>query len=144
MKTLKGYTLIEVLLAIALFSMLIFISVPVFSNFLYLNELDSAVDLTVRALRTAQTFSQGVNQDSNWGVAVVGNSVVVFKGTSYSTRDTAADYVYTTGSNVVFSGVSEVVYTKFYGIPQSTGSINLSSYANVRQISINAKGNITY
>lgn len=143
-KTKKAYTLIELLVSIGLIGLIAGISLPIFSNFQYRNELDASVNITVRALKSAQTFAQSGLNDSVWGVRVNANTVTVFKGNTYSTRDVSFDNTYTFPLNLSTSGISEITYSKLYGIPSTTGSLNLFDNSNSRQISINAKGTVTY
>ena len=140
----KAYTLIELLLTIGLMGLLAGFSLPIFNNFQFKNELESSVNITVRALKSAQVFSQSNVGDSIWGVSISGNTVTVFKGSTFSTRDTGYDNIYTFPANIGSSGITEITYSKLYGIPSVAGNINLSNNSNSRQISINAKGTITY
>jgi len=141
---LKAYTLIELLLSVGLISALLALSLPVFNSFQFRSELDSAELTTISALRSAQTFAQAVNGDSVWGVSLQSNTVIVFKGNSFAGRDTSFDNIYTFPANISSSGLSEVTYSKFLGLPSTTGNITLSHGTNSTQIAINEKGLLTY
>lgn len=141
----SGFTLLEVLLSIAVITIIAGISVPIYQLLQVRNNLDIATVAIAQTLRRAQTLSQAVASDTSWGVAIASETITLFQGTSYATRDTAFDEVFETSINVVPSGVSEIVFTKFTGLPQTTGTITLTSNTNeTRIITVNAKGMVSY
>ena len=143
MRSYSGFTLIEILLSVGVIAILSGLSLPVFRGFLVKNDLDAAEDVFVQDLRRAQVLSQAVAGDSTWGVYVQSGSITLFQGPSYSGRDPDFDEIFEISSTVVPSGVTEWVYSKFYGLPQSTGSLVLTSADGEAQtISVNAKGRI--
>lgn len=143
-KLLKGYTLIEVLLTVSLMVLLVGISIPIYQNFQILNELDSAVNLTVRSLRSAQLQAQSVQLDSQWGVSFVSNTVTIYKGATYATRDATYDQSYSIPVNVTVTGVSDIAYTQVFGDTSTTGTITFTNFNKVKTIVINSKGALTY
>ena len=81
----------------------------------------------------------------NWGVKILSENIVVFKGLNYAGRDVNYDELYSTSASVTPSGLSEIVFDKLTGLPQTTGTITLTSAnGDVRTIIINAKGSVTY
>ncbi len=141
----KGFTLIEVLLALSVIAIILGISAPVYQSFQVRNDLDIAATTIAQSMRRAQTLSQAVDGDSVWGVDVRSGSITVYKGTSYVARDATYDELFDLQSSITASGLSGVSFAKFTGIPQATGTITLTSNANeTRTIIINAKGTVTY
>lgn len=141
----KGFTLLEVLLVITTITVLAAISVPVYSFLQVRNDLDVATNTTLQTLRRAQTLSQAVDGDSSWGVKLQTADITLFKGTSYALRDTNFDEVYTLSGNVTPTGVSEVVFSKLLGDPNTTGTLTLTSTNNETQnITIGTKGQLDY
>lgn len=141
----KGFTLLEVILVIATIMVLAAISVPVYSSLQVRNDLDVATNTTLQTLRRAQTLSQAVDGDSSWGVKLQTSGITLFKGASYALRDTNFDEVYTLSGNVTPTGVSEVVFSKLLGIPNTTGTLTLTNTNNETQnITINSKGFLDY
>lgn len=140
-----GFTLLEVMLVIATIAVLAAISVPVYSNLQVKNDLDVATNTTLQTLRRAQTLSQAVDGDSTWGIKLQISDITLFKGASYSTRDTNFDESYTLNGNVTPTGVTEVVFSKLLGIPNTTGTLTLTSSNNdVQNITLNSKGFLDY
>jgi len=109
------------------------------------NDIDIATLNTAQAIRRAQNLSLGVEEDSVWGVRMSGSQVTLFKGGDYVTRDTNFDENFDLPDSVVVSGLSEVIFDKFSGIPQTVGSINFTAPNNLnRNITINEKGVVNY
>lgn len=141
----KGFTLLEVVLVIVLIGILAGILLPLYMGFANRNNLDIAVAGITQGLRRAQLISQAVNNDSTWGIKVQGSSIVLFKGTDFATRDQTYDESFYLEQNVTPSGLTEVVFSKFYGLPLATGTITITSATGeARSIVINAKGTLQY
>lgn len=140
----KAFTLMEILLSIGLMSLLIGISVPVLQSFYFSDEVDTAVSLGARALRTAQLNSQDEYKDSAWGVRFANGGMTVFKGATYATRTATEDVIYSIDTTVSVSGLSEVDFAKFTGTTATTGTVTFTRNSSSRNITINAKGTLTY
>jgi len=143
-KLIGGFTLLELLLSVAVISVLAGLSLPVYRTLIQKNDLDIVANTVVSCLRRAQILSQAVDGDTTWGVKIQSGSIVIFKGTSYEVRDTAFDEIFDTPTSININGVTEVVYTKFTGLPQTTGIINLLTESDTRSVTINEKGAIDY
>ncbi len=141
----KGFTIIEVLMSIAVIVILAGIGAPIFQSFQVRNDLDIASVSLVQTLRRAQLLSQAVDGDTTWGAYLQTGSITLFQGASYAARSTGFDEVFDFPSNITVSGLQEVVFSEFYGMPQSTGTFTLTSINNeVRNIAVNSKGMIDY
>jgi prepilin-type N-terminal cleavage/methylation domain-containing protein len=140
----RGFTLLELLLSVAIISLLAGLSLPVYRTLLTKNDLDIAAQVSASSLRRAQNLSQSVDGDITWGTKIQSGSIVMFKGASYAGRDTAYDEIFTIPSSITFSGVSEVVFAKLTGLPQATGTVNLSTENDTRTVTINEKGMVEY
>lgn len=139
-----GFTLIEILLVMAIVTILTAISAPFYLSLSRGNDLDAATSLLAQDLYQAQSYSRNRNQDSQWGVAVSGQVITLFSGSSYATRDTANDVVYTVPSSIAISGSSQIVYSKLYGLPQSTASFTLTGGGKTQTVVVNNKGMVEY
>lgn len=141
----SGFTLLEVLLSLALIGVLASISMPFYQSFQNKNELDIAVNTIAQSLHRAQVLSQAVDADNTWGVYIQSTSTIMFQGSSYATRDENYDEVFEFNSTLTTAGLAEVVFTKLYGEPQSSGDIILTTNNNdSKTITINAKGTVDY
>jgi len=140
-----GFTLLEILLSIAATVIIAGIAAPVYQSFQVRNDLDIAAVEIAQTLRRAQSLSQAVDGDISWGVFVQSGSITLFKGISYAARDINFDEVFEVPASIAPSGVSEIVFAKFSGLPQSNGTIILNSNTNeTRNIFINQKGMVSY
>lgn len=132
------------LLSIALVSVIAGIGIPVYQSLQPRNDLDIAANTEAQTLRRAQVLALASDGDTSWGVSVLADTITLFKGASYAARDGTFDEVFAT-PNITPTGLAEVVFAKFTGLPQSTGTTTLTNVANeTRTITINAKGTITY
>lgn len=141
----KGFTLIEMLLSVAIIGILVAGSAPIFNSFVARNDLDVVGQQVASALRRAQTYARGMDDDSAWSVNVASTAVTLYKGTVFVSRDTAYDEVVSIPPTITVSGLSDVQFAKFTASPNTTGSITLTSNANdTRTLTINAKGMVEY
>lgn len=140
-----GFTLIELLLSISVIMIIASMSAPVYQSFQVRNDLDIAAVTIAQSLRRAEVLATAVDGDISWGVKIQSGNISVFKGTSYVARDTTFDEVFDVPTSITPSGVSEIVFAKFTGLPQTTGIVTLTSNANeTRTITTNAKGMVNY
>ena len=140
-----GFTLIEILLSFALIAVIAGVGVPIYQALQNRNDLDIAANSIVQSLRRAQVLSRAMDGDTAWGVHVEAESITLFRGVSYAARNSGFDEVFDMPSIITPSGVLEVVFSKFSGNPQTTGTVTLTSNANeTRAITINAKGMVSF
>lgn len=140
-----GFTLIEMALSIALLGLIFGMTMPLYRTFAIRNDLDIAVFTVVQDLHRAQTLSQIADGDSSWGVHVSSGSILMYKGSSYIGRDQTYDEVTNIPTTILLSGLSDVVFSKQTGFPQTTGTCTLTSSSNeIRNVTINQKGMVDY
>ncbi len=140
----QGFTLLELLLSVAIIAILAGLSLPVYRTLLSKNDLDVAAVTVAQSLRRAQILSQAVDGDMTWGLKVQSGSIVIFRGASFAARDTTFDETFSTSTTIGVSGTTEIVFAKMTGLPQSTGAVTLSSETDTKSVTINAKGMVDY
>ncbi|HEV7449318.1 MAG TPA: type II secretion system protein [Candidatus Paceibacterota bacterium] len=142
----KGFTLIEVLVVIGIIGLLIAAAGDLTKTFQVQNDIQVSANIYAQALRRAGLLSQAVSGDSSWGVMATTGAITLFKGSTFASRASGFDEKYPLSGSITFSGVSEVDFTKFTGLPSATGTttITASSATAPKVIFINAKGTITY
>jgi Tfp pilus assembly protein FimT len=141
---LTGFSLAELLLVMAMLAVVVGLGAPVYLSAANRNERDVATNLLVQDLYRAQVNSRAVTADKNWGVAVNGQTVTLFRGASYAARDQAFDDNYDVPRSISLAGTSQIVYDKLTGWPQTTGSFSLQSKTDNRTVTINGKGMVDY
>lgn len=141
----RGFTLLELLLSVAILTLLTGLSLPVYESFVRRNDLDLTVQSAVGSIRRAETYARANNGDSTWGVRFLPTGVTLFKGATYATRDSTLDETISLPGTVTLSGLSEVVFSKLNATPSTTGSVIFSSTANdTRTVVVNAEGMVDY
>jgi prepilin-type N-terminal cleavage/methylation domain-containing protein len=140
----RGFTLIEVLLSVAIMGLLAGLSIPIYQSFLNRNDLSNNTEAVASSLRRAQTYARASKEDSTWGVKVQSGVITLFKGSSYASRSSGLDETVTLPGNVTASGMDELYFSKLYGVPNTTGTITLTSNNETKTVTLNAKGLVTY
>lgn len=141
----RGFSLIELLLSIAIIAILTGLSLPIYASFQNRNDLDLKTEGIASTLRRAQTYARGVKNDDQWGVRVQSTAITLFKGSVFASRDTAYDEPVAIPTGMTVSGLTEVLFSKLSGAPNTTGTITLTTSASdSKVITINAKGMVSY
>lgn len=127
----KGFTLVELILVIAIIAILAGATVPVLGNFTQRTQIDSTAREVVSALRFAQQKSMANENDSEFGVYFddANNEFIVFRGSSYGSFP-AEDRVFTYPDSITISqgfASSEVNFEKLTGETADIGSITISN-----------------
>ena len=138
----RGFTLIEMLLSVSIIAIVSALSLPLYQVFQNQNDLTVVAESTTQALRRAQVYSRGMDDDSQWSVAIQSTAVTLFKGTNFGGRDTSYDETINVPAGVTVGGLAEVQFAKMTGLPNANGNITFTSArtGDVETVSINAKG----
>lgn len=138
----RGFTLLEMLLSISLFSIIVLISIPPLVSLTSSSSLADSDAVVIELMRSAQLNAiNGVN-DSRWGVFISADEVVQFSGDSYGSRDVNYDVVIPLSFVDSVGGTTEFVFEK-NGDPVSGGVVTLFSLGETLQITVNDYGGIT-
>jgi prepilin-type N-terminal cleavage/methylation domain-containing protein len=141
----SGFTLIEIMLVVVVMVVIGGITVPVYQSFQVTNNLDVAAYTVVHTLRRAQGLFPAWLGGSTWGVHIASGNLTLFKGASFAARDSTFDEIAEISTNITPSGITDVVFSKLSGEPQTTGNIMLTTSNNeTKTVAINAKGMIEY
>jgi len=139
-----GFTLIEVLVSISIIAILAGISVPAYKVLQEKNNLETAKITITSALRRAQVLAQASKDDSEWGLHIEAGQGTIFRGADYSSRDIQSDENFSLSLQVAFSGLSDIIFSKLFGFPQTNGAITLTNANETKDITINQKGLIDF
>ncbi len=138
----KGFSIVEVIIGLALFALIVAIGVPISLN-AYLNYLlNSEARNYVSILRRAQSFSFANTAGNPHGVAFLPDRFVLFRGTSYAARDAAYDEIYYISGGVEVSSAPETVFSSISGIPNLSGTSTFSNGRQTYSVYVNPQGTI--
>lgn len=136
-----GFTLVEMVIVLAISLMLFGIIGSIASNTYPKNQLRSEVASVVQTLRQAQALTIARKYDSVWGVHLTSTDSTLFVGSSYATRNTQYDRIHSFPSGVSVSGLTDVVFETLRGTTTQTGTITLTSDATSESVSITINTN---
>ncbi len=129
----KGFTTTELIVVIALALLFAALAIPAFRVAQKNSELEDASQLLQSVLRLAQSRTLASEGASQYGVffdtTTSPDQYVLFKGSSYATRDISADEAHVLPQGVEISAVtmpgSEVVFVRLTGTVLGSGSVTL-------------------
>lgn len=142
----KGITVIELLVVLAVLGIIFSVVIPQFSKIRENQVLKSGVQDILSSLNKARSQTLASLNSSVYGVHFEADKIIIFKGTDFSTRDTAKDETINiitpaTISNVTLNLVSDVdgemYFNRLSGGPSKTGTITVftTNYSKIIRIS---------
>lgn len=140
----KGFTLLELIIVMAIIATLGTVVVTLYGSVRQTGSAKYGSYIVLDAMKEAQIKAKMMEQDSAWGVKTTNASAIVFSGNSYALRTSSLDRVYNLPSGVVVSGLSEVVFAKFSGTPNTTGTTTLVSTAATSSVYVWQNGVLGY
>lgn len=140
----RGFTLVELLIAISIMILLAAVAVPIYGNLQNLSQKEQASYKLLQDLRAARQDALSRINNNSQGIKISVHSYVVFQGSSYATRTASFDRNIDLGNNLsLTSNLSnnEIVFTRGSGMPSGLGSITVTeSLGASKQITINKFG----
>ncbi len=149
----KSFTLIEILIVVAVTAVLATVGFVSFAGFHARNNLNLTVNEIISLLRNAQNRSITQENGSNWGVHFENPSnqddfYALFQGVAYSSGNTVlrANLRPAVQFNNPSSGASkDIVFNPISGLPTASATVIISlksDYSSAKTIIINANGQI--
>lgn len=140
--TTNGFTLIEIIVVVAIVTILAGLSLPVFTYFQTFSVLDSAEQEVIQNIRYTQSKAASGQENSNFGIYINSTQYVIYKGDSYETRDASEDKLFSVPNNTILSGLVDVNFEQGTGIPSTNGYIAVTHVmsGSYETISINEAG----
>lgn len=139
-RTSAGFTLLEVILAVSLMIIIGSFSMSFATNFFLQNAAGNTQAQFIGEMRKAQMYAMSSKENSAWGIYYNANTITLFKGNSYITRDATWDERYVSNANLIVSGFSEVVFARLTGLPSTTGTITITGNGSSKTVTVNSQG----
>lgn len=149
----KGFTLIEILVVLAISAVILSILLSFLNNFSRTQALDKDYLSVVSLIEQAKSASINSKQASQYGVYFASSSAVLFKGLSYISTS-SSNQIYNLNSrvsisslNFVGSSSNQVVFDRLTGYANASGTISISlqnSTSSDKIIRIYKTGTIEY
>ncbi|MBI4993586.1 prepilin-type N-terminal cleavage/methylation domain-containing protein [Candidatus Wolfebacteria bacterium] len=139
----KGLTMIEIIVAMAILSVIAGLGFWVSLEFYKTYNLDSEFNILTSALRKVRNLSMTNFNESAHGIYIEPNRYVIFQGSSYVARNQSFDEIYEPLS-VNFSGIGEAVFSQLSGDSSASGTIKINYETKNRQVFINYDGKIDW
>jgi prepilin-type N-terminal cleavage/methylation domain-containing protein len=136
----RGFTLIEVLIVMGLFVLLLAFVVPIGLSFYQSQITDETALELASAFDRARSDARLGKSESAYGIKVLSDRYVLFRGDSYATRVSVEDM--TTmfpGGTVVTASPSEYVFSKLDAFASATGTVNLIVFGKTHTVSVDKR-----
>jgi len=138
----KGLTLIELLITIAIIGILGAIASPFVGSFIMRTNYETTADKVVSVIRKAQGYAMDGKNNAVWGVCMSGSNIRLFRGTCASPLF-SEDFI--VPSTVIVSGLTETTFS-LRGEPTPINGlvgITVTTAVGTRTITVNAGGGIS-
>lgn len=130
-----GFTLIEILVVVAILGVISVMSFPFYSRLISQNNVSDTVNNLVETLRKAQSYSLAGKDGSDWGVKYSNSSFVLLRESTNTTFDT-----YNLPTTINLTGLNHIVFSRPTGLPNVTGTFNISGGNETKSVTLNYEG----
>ena len=137
----KGFTLIELILIVAVMSIVAAMTPTFYSRFLLQNSVANVKDQIAGSLRKAQIQSMTSKNADSWSVNYSSNTITLYKGNNFGVRDPSFDETFAVNPSVSVSGLTDLSFERVTGLPTPTSAtITINSGNNSDTITVNSQG----
>jgi len=133
----SGLTIIELLLVIAIVSIIGLMSASFYSRFLNQNTVENTVNQLVGSFRKAQIYSMMGKQNNTWGVRYTESPKKI---TLYLSENSGFDETFSVNNNITISGFTDISFARITGLPSAAPTITITGGNNNKIITINSQG----
>lgn len=134
-----GFTLVEILVAIGIMTLILGTVSPIGFNFYFDYQLESETRLLGTLLQQTRNLAMVNYNESDHGLYFDSANFIIFQGASFASRVTSKDKTFPRAQSISLSGPSEIVFTALSGQTAST-TYALSNSRKNREVYVNAEG----
>lgn len=139
----KGFTLIEIAMAMAILVLIFALSAPVVFNFYLDYQLSSEEKILTALLAYTRNLAMSNINQSDHGLYLDVADFIVFQGSSYTLRDSSQDKKFPRSDGVNISGLTELTFGALSGRVASSTFV-LDDSRKTKYIYLNEEGRIQY
>lgn len=137
----KAFTLIELMVVVAISAILVLLTMSFFSSFRNTQVLQGETSQAVSILNKAQSYTLNSKADSEYGVRINDDQLILFKGLSFSssspTNETYALHAAVQISSTTLSGGgTDIIFDRLTGDTSNNGSFTVFLKADSTQKNI--------
>ncbi len=126
----RGFTLVELLMVIAITLILVVITVPIYGNLQVKSQLNETTRQIIQTLRIAKENSMARVNNTNHGVYFATSSYTLYQGVSFFSRDSDYDREESLSDVLTLTwdwsgSARNINFSMGFGAPNATGIINL-------------------
>lgn len=148
----NGFTLLEILIAIAIFAIMLSIAVAVTKSFSNTVNLNNSGKIIGTNIKLAKTRSIGALNNINYGVHFESDRVTVFAGDVFDVSDSSNKISELSDDVEIYDinlngGGSDLVFSRLTGATNNFGNIGIRLVNNpseTKQVIINQEGQVDY
>jgi prepilin-type N-terminal cleavage/methylation domain-containing protein len=137
----RAFTLIELLLTVAIISLIAIGGVTMHATIVSDRAVRSAVSVSAAAARVAQESARAQYLGDAWGVRISSASATIFRGVDWLGRDQTFDAEYAFEYSVPAS-TSDIVFRRMTGVPLEARTIVFRRDDTVLELAIDSYGRI--
>lgn len=134
-----GVTFLEIIMVIAILSIIFMIGAPVSVQFYLDYQLDSEMRLFSSAIQYARNLSLINHNEADHGIYINNSNLVIFQGSSYAGRTASEDKIFPRVSAITFSGATELIFSALSGETAST-TFSVTDSRRTKYIYVNPEG----
>ncbi|TSC85711.1 MAG: hypothetical protein G01um101416_825 [Microgenomates group bacterium Gr01-1014_16] len=141
----RAFTLVELLLVMAIVLSVLVLSGPMYSRFLGQNAAANTTDQIVQSLRKAQFYAMESRKSgtNGWGVNYGSNLLTLYQGANYAGRNAALDEKFDINTSLTVTSF-DVNFARISGLPGSTPTITITgSQGTTKAVTVNSQGRVS-
>lgn len=139
-----AFSAMELILVIAIIALVFAATIPFAYRFRNQQLRETLQTDLIQVLRQAQLRALQSEAGSDWGVHLSSGSFVLYRGSSYNTREPSFDITYNIHESVTWTGLSEITFHRGRGTPFTGGTLQFSDQASSGTIIVNTVGGIFF